>query len=301
MIPAPRPDPVALLLFVTCVLLGSGNFLAVRFSNVELPPLWGAGLRFALAAGAFGVIAVSARRPWPRGELLRRTVVFGGLNFGVFFALMYWALVHVTAGVATIVLASVPLLTLLLAAGQGLERLRGRALVGAFAAVLGIGWMAYAPGELVLPPLPLLALVAAALSIGQSIILGKHVSGNHPAITNAIAMATGATLLLLASRAVGEPWSWPALPEARWALLYLVAFGSIGLFALTLLLIRRWSASATSYAFVVIPVVTLLLEAALAGVPITATALLGAGIVMVGVWFGALAPTPRPATEPGRG
>jgi drug/metabolite transporter (DMT)-like permease len=301
MVPGRRPDPVALLLFATCVLLGSGNFLAVRFSNLELPPLWGAGLRFGLAAAAFVVIALVVRRPWPRGDLLRRTVAFGVLNFGLFFALMYWALVHVTAGVATIVLATVPLMTLLLAAAQGLERLRARAVIGAVAALLGIGWMAYAPGELTLPLLPLLALIAAGLSIGQSIIFGKRISGNHPAITNAVAMGTGAVLLLVASRSVGEAWFWPSLPEARWALLYLVAFGSVTLFALTLLLIRRWSPSATSYAFVVIPMVTLLLEAALAGVPVTASALIGAGIVMVGVWFGALAPAPaeRPVAEGG--
>jgi drug/metabolite transporter (DMT)-like permease len=287
-----RLDPVALLLFGTCVLLGSGNFLAVRFSNLDLPPLWGAGLRFALAAAAFVVIASVSGRPWPRGLLLGRTLLFGLLNFGVFFALMYWSLLHVTAGVATIVLATVPLMTLLLAVAQRLERFRPRALVGAVAAVVGIGWLAFSPADLVLPPLPLLALVAAGLSIGQSIILGKHVSANHPAITNAVAMSTGALLLLVASRAAGEAWAWPSLPEARWALLYLVVFGSVGLFALTLLLIRRWSPSATAYAFVVIPVVTLLLEAAVAGVPITASALIGAAIVMVGVWFGALAPAP---------
>jgi drug/metabolite transporter (DMT)-like permease len=301
MVPGRRPDPVALLLFAACVVLGSGNFLAVRFSNLELPPLWGAGLRFALAATAFVVIAAVDRLPWPRGDLLRRTVAFGVLNFGLFFALMYWALVHVTAGVATIVLATVPLMTLLLAAAQGLERLRARAVIGVVAALVGIGWMAYAPGELTLPLLPLLALIAAGLCIGQSIIFGKRISGNHPAITNAIAMGTGAVLLLVASRSVGEAWSWPSLPEARWALLYLVAFGSVALFALTLLLIRRWSPSATSYAFVVIPMVTLLLEAALAGVPVTASAVIGAGIVMVGVWFGALAPAPaaRPVADGG--
>jgi drug/metabolite transporter (DMT)-like permease len=288
-----RPDPVALLLFFTCVALGSGNFLAVRFSNLDLPPLWGAGLRFALAAGVFVAVALTTRRRWPRGLLLVRTLLFGLLNFGVFFALMYWALLHVTAGVATIVLATVPLMTLLLAVAQGLERFRPRALVGAIAAVVGIGWLAFSPTDLVLPPLPLLALVAAGLSIGQSIILGKHVSANHPAITNAVAMSTGAFLLLVASRAAGETWAWPSLPEARWALLYLVVFGSVGLFVLTLLLIRRWSPSAASYAFVVIPVVTLLLEAAVAGVEITASALFGAAIVGVGVWFGALAPAPR--------
>jgi drug/metabolite transporter (DMT)-like permease len=290
-----RLDPLALLLFGACVLLGSANFLAVRFSNLDLPPLWGAGLRFTLAAAAFVAIALASGRPWPRGRLLGPTVTFGLLNFGAFFALMYWALLHVTAGVATIVLATVPLMTLLLAVAQRLERFRPRALVGAVAAMLGIAWMAFSPSVLVLPPLPLLALVAAALCIGQSIILGKRVSANHPAVTNAVAMSTGAVLLLAASRAAGEAWAWPSLPEARWALLYLVVFGSVGLFALTLLLIRRWSPSATSYAFVVIPVVTILLEAALAGVPLTASALVGAAIVLLGVWFGALAPV---ASEP---
>jgi drug/metabolite transporter (DMT)-like permease len=285
-----RPDAIALALFFTCVLLGSGNFLAVRFSNLELPPLWGAGLRFALATVVFALLALGSRRPWPRGLLLRRTIVFGALNFGLFFALMYWSLLFVSASVATIVLATVPLLTLLLAVAQRFERLHWRALAGGGAAFLGIAWMAFSPAAMNVPALPLLALLAAAVTIGQSIILGKHVSGNHPAITNTVAMASGAVLLLLASRAVGETWSWPTLPEARWALLYLVVFGSVTLFALTLLLIRRWTPSATSYAFVVIPVTTLLLEAWLADVPIAGAALVGAGLVMVGVWFGALAP-----------
>ncbi len=286
-----RPDPIALLLFVTCVLLGSGNFLAVRFSNLELPPLWGAGLRFGLAASIFVVIALSSRRPWPRGAQLGQTAALGLLNFGLFFALMYWALLHVTAGVATIVTATVPLLTLLLAVTQRLERFRPRALVGGLAALLGIGWMAFSPAALEVPLLPLLALLAASVAVGQSLILGRRVSANPPPVTNAIAMSTGAVVLLLASRAVGEPWALPAVPEARWALLYLVLLGSVGLFVLTLLLVRRWSASATSYAFVVIPVTTLLLEAWLVDVPITGAAVVGAALVMTGVWFGALAPT----------
>jgi drug/metabolite transporter (DMT)-like permease len=286
-----RPDAIALVLFGLCVLLGSANFLAVRFSNLELPPLWGAGLRFAMAAVVFTGIALATRRPWPRGAMLGRTVVFGLFNFGLFFALTYWSLLHVTAGVATIVLASVPLVTLALAVAQRMERFQARSLIGGVAALLGIGWIAFSPTALDVPLVPLLALLAATAAVGQSIILGKRVSGNHPAITNAVAMSSGAALLLAASLAAGEAWSWPALPEARWALLYLVGFGSVGLFALTLLLIRRWTPSAASYAFVVIPVTTMLLEALLADVPVTATALVGAGLVMVGVWFGALAPT----------
>ncbi|MEX2502727.1 MAG: EamA family transporter [Trueperaceae bacterium] len=289
---SPRPDAVALLLFGLCVLLGSGNFLAVRASNLELPPLWGAGLRFALAAAIFTGVALASRRRWPRGVDLGRTVVFGLFHFGLFFALMYWSLLHVTAGIATIVLATVPLVTLALAVLQGLERLHVRALLGGAAALAGIGWIALAPRELEVPLLPLLALLFATVAIGQSIILGKRVSAEHPAITNAIGMTSGAVVLLLASLAAGEAWAWPQTTQARWALLYLVLLGSVGLFALTLLLIRRWTPSAVSYAFVVIPLTTLLLEAWLAGVPITLSAVVGAVLVMVGVWFGALARPP---------
>ncbi len=295
-----RPDRVAIALFVCCVLLGSGNFLAVRFSNLELPPMWGAGLRFALATGVFLVFAIASGRQWPRGRMLLRTIVFGLLNFGLFFALMYWALLHVTAGVATIVLATVPLLTLLLAVVQGLESFERRALLGAVAALAGIAWIAFSPGALAVTVLPLLGLLAAALTISQSIILGKHVSGNYPAITNAIAMGGGAALLLLSSRLLGEEWLWPTTGEARWALAYLVLFGSVGLFVLTLLLVRRWAPSAVSYAFVVIPVTTLVLEQWIAGVPITGSAVVGAALVIAGVWFGALARpslTPRPASS----
>ncbi len=72
----PTPDRLALGAFAGAVLSGGSNFVAVRFSNRELDPLWGAGLRFALAAAIFGVLsAVRAARAdlLLGGELLCRT------------------------------------------------------------------------------------------------------------------------------------------------------------------------------------------------------------------------------------
>jgi len=283
-----RFDLVTWLLFLGCVVLASGNFIAVRYSNLELAPMWGAGLRFALAALIFTLIAASMAAKRPRGQARRTTVLYGLLNFGVFFALMYWSLLHVTAGTATVVMAAVPLFTLLFAAAQGLERLHPRALVGAVLAIVGIAWLALSSTPFSGTPLALLTLVLAAATIAQSIILGKRIAGFSPAVTNSLGMGVGAVLLLLLSLALGEPWVWPSLPEARLALLYLVTLGSVGLFALTLLLIRRWSPSASAYVLVLVPIVTLLLEAAIASVPITAGAVVGAAFVMLGAWFGAL-------------
>ena len=292
------PDALALGAFAVAVTLGGANFLAVRFSNRELAPFWGAGLRFALAALLFVLIALGLRLPWPRGRQLATTALYGSLAFALSYALLYWALVHVTAGVAVVVLAIVPLATLLLAVAQGLEGLRVRAAIGALLALAGIAWMAIGSQNVVLPVSALAAMLGAALCIGQSIILGKRLSANHPAMTNAVGMTAGAVLLLVFSMATGESWNLPRQSEPLWAVAYLVTLGSVGLFVLVLLVVRRWTASATSYMFVLFPVVTMALGAWLADEAVTRQAVTGAALVMLGVWLGALSPGARRLAAP---
>jgi hypothetical protein len=50
-------ERVALAAFLTTSVLAGGNAVSIRFSNRELAPLWGAGLRFSLAQLCLG-------RPW---------------------------------------------------------------------------------------------------------------------------------------------------------------------------------------------------------------------------------------------
>ncbi|HSJ28775.1 MAG TPA: EamA family transporter [Acidimicrobiia bacterium] len=293
-----RPGGATLTAFAMATVLGGGNFIGVRFSNRELDPLWGATLRFALAALLFVTIVLVMRLRWPRGRVLLNTAVYGLLSFGLFYALMYWALVRVTAGVATVVMAMVPLVTLLLAAAHGMERLGSRQVAGAVLAVVGIGWISTGPDELAIPPLALGAMILAIVCVGESVILGKKVSANHPAMTNAVAMATGAVVLATMSAVAGDRWILPQQPEVRWAVGYLVTLGSVGLFVLILLVVRTWSASATSYMFVLFPIVTMLLGAAAGDERLTVRGVTGALVVMAGVWFGALAPRATPAVEP---
>ena len=283
--------------FVLAVWIGAANFVAVRVSNQELEPFWGAGMRFAIAALLFVVIALALRLRWPRGRVLLLTTLYGTLGFAISYALMYWALVRVTAGVATIVMAAVPLVTLLLAVALRLERLGGRAVAGSVLALAGIVWMARGPEQLAVPIDALLAMAGATVAIGLSIILGKRLSTNHPAMTNAVGMAAGALLLLALSAATGERWALPTQPSVRWAVAYLVTVGSVGLFVLVLLVMRRWTASASSYMFVLFPVATLALGAWLVDEPVTAQAITGAALVMLGAWLGAFSRR-RPAPAP---
>lgn len=293
------PSAFALTAFLVASTIGGANFLAVRLSNRELDPFWGAALRFGLAAALFTIISLALRLRRPRGRELALNAVYGALAFAVSYSLMYWALVRVTAGVAAVVFAAAPLATLLLAAAQGLERLRARGVAGALLAVAGIGSMTVAPGELDLPLGALLAMLAATLSAAQAIILGKRLSGNHPAMTNAVGMSVGAALLLACSALAGESWIAPERAETRWAVAYLVVLGSVGLFVLVLLVTRHWTASASSYMFVLFPVVAIGLGAWIADEPVTASAVAGAVLVVMGVWIGALSPAARrPAPLP---
>jgi drug/metabolite transporter (DMT)-like permease len=280
-------------LFAVAVTLGGSNFLAVRVSNRELDPFWGAGLRFALAAALFVVIALILRLPWPRGRELMTTIGYGMLGISLFYALMYWALVRVTAGAATVVLALVPLVTLLLASAQGLERISRRAVAGSVLAVAGIAWMVLGEGGVTLPMGALAALIGATICVGQSVIVGKSISANHPVVTNAISLSVGSFTLLALSALTGERWVFPQQAEVRWSLAYLVVLGSAGLFAIVLLVVRRWSASATSYMFVLFPLVTMVLGAWLLSEQMTSHGVIGAVVVMAGAWLGALSPDAR--------
>lgn len=277
-------------MFLTVVLIGGGNFVAVRVSNSELAPFWGAGLRFSLAALIFVAAALALRLKWPRYRHLGLLALYGLFSFTLSYALMYWALVRLSAGMAAVVLAVVPLITPLLAVAHRMGSLEGRSVAGAGVALVGILIMTLGPGGFSIPLSSLIAVTVAALAVGESVIISKKVSVEHPAMSNAVGMPLGAVGLLVISLAAGESWALPSQTEVIWSVTYLATVGSVGLFVLFLLVARRWTPAAISYAFVIFPVVTLLLEAALLDEPLTLRSMIGAAVVMGGVWWGALAP-----------
>ncbi len=137
---APRVMPVGApgLAFLGVVLLGGVNAVAVRIADGELAPLWGATLRFGIAAGVLLVIVALTRTPLPRGRALTGSVLYGAIGFAAAFGCIHWALARVPPASAQTILALVPLLTFLFAVTQGLERFRAASLVGALVAFAGI-------------------------------------------------------------------------------------------------------------------------------------------------------------------
>lgn len=284
------PERLTLIAFIVSTLLGGNNAIAVRFSNAELPPFFGAGVRFAAAALILFLVVLALRLPLPTGRSLVGVLIFGALQFGASYALMYWSLLEVPAGLFQVILALVPLLTFLFAITFRQESFQWRILVGGLLAVGGIAIVFRDRLIASVPLFSLLAIVLAAACIAASIVLFKTFPKSHPITTNALAMTTGAAILFAMSRLSGEAPRWPVLPATWTAVIYLIFLGSIGTFVLALYVLSRWTASSTSYQLVLMPIVTVLFASWLADEQVTLALLVGGLLVLAGVYIGALAP-----------
>jgi drug/metabolite transporter (DMT)-like permease len=281
------PDRLTLLAYGLSILFAGANAVGVRFTVAELPPFWGATIRFGLSALIFWLLAFVRKVSIPKGRSLVGVLLYGSLAFGVSYAFLYWGLQTIPAGVTQVLLALVPLLTFFFAYFHGLESFRWRGLLGALLAVAGIAYAFFDQPSGSLPILSMLAIIAGAACIAESAVLVKIYPPSDPFITNAIAMTVGTLILVVLSVVAGEAWRLPTQTATWVSIIYLVLFGSVLVFYLFLFVIRRWTASATSYQFVLFPFVTVIIAGWLAGETVNQAFLIGGALVLVGVWIGA--------------
>ena len=284
------PDRATLVAFVSFVILGGVNFVAVRFSNRELDPMFGAGFRFALAALLLTAVFTLRKQELPRGRALFGVLLYGLLSFGGAYAFAYYALSYLPAGIGSVIFASMPLFVVILAHFHGLEQFRMRALIGAVVTLGGIAILSNPFAEASVPLLPLLAMLASAVIAAEGTVVVKMFPPVKPLVANAVGMAAGAALLLILSLALGENWQLPAIPATQLAVTYLVIASAV-MFALFIFVIQRWTAGSAAYMAAVLPLTAVIAAAILLGEPITLTMVLGGLVVLAGVYIGALAPS----------
>jgi len=282
-----RKDSWTLAAFVAIVILLGANFVAVRFSNLELAPFWGAAIRFAIASAILLAIVTVFRIPIPRGKALPAALLFGILAFFATYALAYWGLVSAPAAMGAVAFATIPLITLFLAAAVGLERVHARELAGAGIALAGTGLAFFEQVKLNVPPAAIGALLLAAGFGAAAGVVLKRAPRAHPVGVNAIAIPVGAGLLFATSTLAGEPHPLPNAPTTWAALSWLVA-STILAFVLLVWVLGRWSASASSYTSVLTPFVTFVVASSLIGEGITLAFVLGSLLVILGVYIGVL-------------
>jgi drug/metabolite transporter (DMT)-like permease len=287
-----RPGTLVLLVFALVVIVGGSNFVGVRFSNRELPPFYGAGIRFVGASLLLLALSRAMGLTLPRGRALLWVLAFGTFNFGVTYALAYWGLQTAPAALAATLVALAPLLTFLGAVALRDERFRWGGVVGGLIAIAGVAIIFTDQVH----DVPLAAVIVLALqpfALAGGTLWVKRLPRAHPVAANGVAMAPGAALLLVLAAIAHEPAVVPARTETWIALGYLVVSSAV-LFVGFFFIVRRWTASASSYATVLFPVVALVVGALLGGEGVRLSFLLGAALVVAGVYVGALAPAVTP-------
>jgi drug/metabolite transporter (DMT)-like permease len=283
------PSRLVLAAFLVIVFIAGANVIVVQYSNMELPPFWGAAFRFLIAGVLLTVTALLMKLPLPQGKAWIGVGMYGLLTFGVSYAYAYWALLGLSAGVFAVLIALVPLLTFFLAWAHGLERFRWRGLAAALVVVVGIGLILGEQFSLNVPVQFLIGGLLTPVAMAESGIAAKLLRTSHPVTTG--------TFLLGFSRLVGEPWDLPREPRTIASVVHLVLLGSIAMFGLFLYVIKRWSVSAVSYQFVLTPLVAIALAWLMLGQGVTWRFAVGALIVLGGVVVALRAPgRPTPPT-----
>lgn len=272
--------------FAAVYVIWGSTYLGIRFALETLPPFLMAATRF-LAAGA--VLYAWARwrgAPSPSPREWRRSGAVGGLLFLGGNGAVVWAQQFVPSGVAALLVATEPLLFVLLDSLRRRERPRRTVAVGLLLGLAGVAVL-IGPGEILgggrVEVAAALVLVAGAFSWAVGSLLSRSPRmPQSPAMATAATLLGGGALLLVASVARGEPFALdPAAISGRSlaALLYLFSFGSLVGFSAYLWILRvATPARAATYAYVN-PVVAVLLGWAFAGEALTARMGIAAAVI----------------------
>jgi drug/metabolite transporter (DMT)-like permease len=276
------PDWLGIVLALLAVyIIWGSTYFAIRLAIDGFPPFLMAGIRFLLAGGLmYGFlrwrgVPNPSRREWAGAGLVGTLLLVGGNG------LVSFAEQSVASGLASLIVASVPLWALVFA---GFWRQWPRRLewVG-----LGIGFVGVAflnlGGSFSGSPLGAVILLGAASCWAMGSVVSTHVRLPKGQMASAAEMLVGGVILMTLGLVQGQRISGPIVPHSVWALLYLVVFGSLVAFsAYTYLLQRVRATIVTSYAYVN-PLVALALGALFIGEKITLTEVLAMVLILSGV------------------
>jgi drug/metabolite transporter (DMT)-like permease len=286
---------------LACV-LGGAAIVATRVAVAEAEPLAVAVLRYALAGAVMIPLAL-----FMRGGLRVRTqgigpvLALGALQFGLFGWLFTAALQYVPAARAAMVLATMPILTLVLSAVLGRERVTTPKALGAILACVGValalGDRGTAVGDQAWKGD--LMMFGAALAGSLYNVLTGMFARHLPALTMcAIQLPVGAAALFVALLLAGEASALVAFDLTGWlAIIFLATVGGAASFYTWIWALERIAPSRVAVTITLNPIAAALGGAAVLGEPLTARLLLGLVGVIAGI---ALAnwPARAPAMKP---
>ena len=269
---------------VTGIQVGAA-ITATRFVAADISPAALAFLRYAIGVACLlPAIALARRVRFAPADILPIALLGIG-QFGVLIALLNYGLKTVPAARGALIFATFPLLTLVVAALLGHERVTTRKLAGILATLLGV-FLALSDklagaGSLVGE----LAILSSAATGAICSVLYRPYLARYPTLpVSAFAMMAAAAALLVPA-ALDDLFAAPAqLTRSAWAAIVFIGLSSGGGYVLWLWALKNIAATRVTVFLALSPITAAALGAALLGEPVTANMLAGAVCVAVGLW-----------------
>jgi drug/metabolite transporter (DMT)-like permease len=282
-----------LALSIVYVVWGS-TYLAIRIAVETLPPLLSASVRFAAAAVVLGLVlrlrrgpgALAVTRRQLGGAALAGVLLLTGGNGLVVLAESGPPGVAVPSGITALLIATVPLLVVVLRAVTG-DRPRVATVTGVLVGFAGLTVLVVPRGGGAVPIIGALTVVVAATSWSLgSFLSGRITMPRDPFVATVYEMLAGSAALALLGATRGElrTVDLGAISARSWtALAYLVVAGSLIAFTAYVWLLHHAPISLVATYAYVNPVVAVALGALFVAEPVTPQVLIGGAVIVAGV------------------
>ena len=199
------------LLLILLSILWGGSFFFAKVAVAELPPLTIVLGRVLIAATALHLLVVATGQRMPGDlKLWRDFLVMGLLNNAIPFSLIFWGQKEIASGLASILNATTPLFTVLVAHTLTRdEKATFAKLSGVALGLLGValmigldlagGFGSHLTSEL--------AVLGAALSYAFAGVFGRRFRGRTPLVVAAGQLTGSSALILPLALLVDRPWT----------------------------------------------------------------------------------------------
>ncbi len=269
--------------------LGGTNTAVTRFAIGAVDPSTLSALRFGLGFILIAPVALVLKARWPQRADWPSVAALGILFFGIFQGVFAWALVYTTAARGALALATLPLVTMTVAALLRAEPLTARKTLGVLIAIAGvaialISGLAAAPagawrGDLI--------MLAGTLCFAVYNVWSRpFIARSSPLAFVTIGMGAGSAAIGVLAWATGGLAAAGGFGSPQWtAILYLGASGGALTFFLWVLALERTTPTRVANTITLNPVTAALLAAPLIGEPIGLNLLVGVVGVGIGIWL----------------
>ena len=277
--------------WVTLCIVWSSTWLAIKIGLRDLPPISFVAIRFVIATIVLLAVSIGRVRllPATAGDYFVLAVT-GVLMFGVNYLTVFWGELYVSSGLAAVLQTTITIFGMLFAHWMlPDEPLRVQRLSGALIAIGGVilicgrllnfgGVLAFCGGVAI--------AIGGAAAAFSNVLLKKRALTLAPAMLAAWQMIFGTIpMLILGAIVDGNPAKFHWTSTAVFCLLYLAIIGSSLTFLLLYWLLPRMSVINLQAISLITPPGAVMLGWILGGEKFPLWSLLGAAIVLVGVWM----------------